>query len=815
MQMLGLYYTVASGKDVNALVDLSKDASGKVALRGEIRDVLGINLRNKSINFNTRGQVIKDCLRQHAVHAGVPSGWWNEDLSQEEGAGKKGYRGKATLGQRRKRTSRHVAVSPPLSKLKQEMQKVRDDRGGEFNGEKFPFDPPISIKNPAVGDRTRWHVAVNEGTAEYTLRTSQRKAVLCSIVTGLPTKLLAWHQQYGFVAKALAEYQAMARAVLVGLLQRTGYVEAASIPDDHQELAELVHKKYTTLNICLWGDNADLASRSHAAFLWHIVYYPWQWENEDAFGAITEQPCLLLLCEAGAGRADITRCIERVTEDFLAMEGKEVPVNRTSVRIRLKYLLGDEHFLAPGIGVNGSGNADTSYASVTSAAQRRDFKAWVRSFFCQHWRPAEIVSHVQKSGYSHLNIGELKRPALCDLLDAMGGDEEIDLQKARDGLTKSQGGCNQDDLQRAATVKMQGACAVPGWSTANPNALIESDMLKEMRAARDAMHSCGHNIKHCLMVVKRLEGTEVAASIEKEMKAVGCGEGTMIRCCDYRMVAAKHAKVFAHCQVIEPKRLMELCGHLTKIAYLHPNKRTRKTILAFGVLAMEWQALLKSLCPKEGTKRQFKGKHGMSHTALFGRYFHFWSMEAVLQTRLQSLRCTITERHEAFFAVLKPILSTTSNYDENYLLRAAERQQMEEIFKGLNQNARRYKQESTIMTQAFDSTSDLSAITLSHEQVASSDYLVFCCMFADYMSDAWIKVKAGSPVVMVNGRSVQEVVIQIGAAGGNDSAWLFSDVWDDVASMKTKLQVKMQTHVESGEVPGWERGSMLTAMRTR
>jgi hypothetical protein len=94
---------------------------------------------------------------------------------------------------------------------------------------------------------------------------------------------------------------------------------------------------------------------------------------------------------------------------------------------------------------------------------------------------------------------------------------------------------------------------------------------------------------------------------------------------------------------------------------------------------------------------------------------------------------------------LKPILSTTSNYDENYLLRAAKRQQMEEIFKarGLNHNARRYKQESSIMTQAFDSTSNLGAITLSHEQVASSDYLVFCYIFTDYMSDAWIKVKTG------------------------------------------------------------------------
>jgi hypothetical protein len=124
--------------------------------------------------------------------------------------------------------------------------------------------------------------------------------------------------------------------------------------------------------------------------------------------------------------------------------------------------------------------------------------------------------------------------------------------------------------------------------------------------------------------MKKLEGiTEVAASIEKEMKAVGCGEGTITRCCDYRMVTAKHAKVFARCQASEHKRLMELCGHLTKIAYLHPNKRTRKTTLAFGVLGMEWQALLKSLCPvpkrRDQAPVQGQARHE-PHRAIWARY---------------------------------------------------------------------------------------------------------------------------------------------------------------------------------------------------
>jgi hypothetical protein len=62
---------------------------------------------------------------------------------------------------------------------------------------------------------------------------------------------------------------------------------------------------------------------------------------------------------------------------------------------------------------------------------------------------------------------------------------------------------------------------------------------------------------------------------------------------------------------------------MTKMVYLPPTKRTRRTVFAFGVIAMLWQSLLKKLCPREGTKREFKRKYGMTHTALFGRYYHF------------------------------------------------------------------------------------------------------------------------------------------------------------------------------------------------
>jgi hypothetical protein len=240
---------------------------------------------------------------------------------------------------------------------------------------------------------------------------------------------------------------------------------------------------------------------------------------------------------------------------------------------------------------------------------------------------------------------------------------------------------------------------------------------------------------------------------------------------------------------------------------------------------MQWQALLKKICPswrlldtnEKRTKREFKVKFGLSHASLFGRYFHFWSMESVLQFRLQSLRCTVAERHEAFFAVMNPILHGTSAHreDQDYLLLAAERQQMEGIFGELFHNQRSHEKEASLISKAFDSRSKVDDITLTHEEVASDDYLVFCCIFADYMGNAWMEVNAGSTMreVGLHGRKVRKVTLHIGAAGGDESPLVFCDVWDNVASMKRKLRIQMQTHLESGEVPGWERGGMLTAMR--
>ena len=52
----------------------------------------------------------------------------------------------------------------------------------------------------------------------------------------------------------------------------------------------------------------------------------------------------------------------------------------------------------------------------------------------------------------------------------------------------------------------------------------------------------------------------VADLIDGDMGMINCGVRTMMRCCDWRMVAAQHTKVFRHCQHADHKRLMELCS---------------------------------------------------------------------------------------------------------------------------------------------------------------------------------------------------------------------------------------------------------------
>ena len=545
MSKLGLYYTqehVAKTRcDVDAVVDLGRQG-GEVVLRDNIKDTLGIYHADGSINFDRRCQIIKACMKGKAE---VPEGWFNEDLAPGD---RMKISGLSPDAQRRKRLSPYVAVSPTVAKIKKALQLARDT--GEINwyDEVHPFVPGVSIKNPAADDRTSWKVSMADGLATYTLRTTKRKAVLCPLATGLPAKLLQWHQKYGFVAKSLPQYLNMEVPVLLHLLCRSGYqkkelTESArhgepfdytmSTIDDHSELAALVHKTYSTLRLCLWGDNADLSGHSHAAFLWHVVYYPWQWDNTDAAFEITK-PNLHLLCRAGAGREHITRCIERVTEDFLVMQGVGMPVNRTMATLILKYCLGDEHFLSPAAGLTGSGNADTSYASITSAATRREFKEWSLSFFCWHWRPAEIVSQVRKSGWTTLDIDKLNRVQLCDLLQAMECDS-VDVVVARGELRANTGGYNQDHLKKVAKRMLQGACAVPGWCSADPDALEDSPMLMGMRFVRDGMHSSAMNIAHCIAVIKLLEGSVVAKLIEEECRKLGCGEGTMMRCCDWRL----------------------------------------------------------------------------------------------------------------------------------------------------------------------------------------------------------------------------------------------------------------------------------------
>ena len=147
---------------------------------------------------------------------------------------------------------------------------------------------------------------------------------------------------------------------------------------------------------------------------------------------------------------------------------------------------------------------------------------------------------------------------------------------------------------------MQGACATPGWCVSNPDCLRETFTFERMRYARDGMHSSAHNIEHCCRFIQSKETEEVATEIKQNMLRIGCGEGSMMRCCDWRMVAAHHNMVFESCKPAH-RELMRLCGHITKFVYLRPDDRTLASVFALGVLAMRWQSLVKRLCPQSPT----------------------------------------------------------------------------------------------------------------------------------------------------------------------------------------------------------------------
>jgi hypothetical protein len=73
----------------------------------------------------------------------------------------------------------------------------------------------------------------------------------------------------------------------------------------------------------------------------------------------------------------------------------------------------------------------------------------------------------------------------------------------------------------------------------------------------------------------------------------------------------------------------------------------------------------------------------------------------------------------------------------------------------------------------FNRTSKLTDVTLTHEEVASTDYLVLRCMFMDYHGYGdWFKVKVDSPVMVINGRKVQEVIVRVTEGGDNGRAML-------------------------------------------
>jgi hypothetical protein len=129
------------------------------------------------------------------------------------------------------------------------------------------------------------------------------------------------------------------------------------------------------------------------------------------------------------------------------------------------------------------------------------------------------VAHVQKSGLSALDIDKLDRGELCDLLEAMGCPTDYTAARHH---TKTDGGCNVDELRRAAKHMVRGACAVPGWCSADADAFTDSPMLNQMSFVRDSMHSSSSNSEHCALVVMQLEGEVVAAQIRANMAKIGC-----------------------------------------------------------------------------------------------------------------------------------------------------------------------------------------------------------------------------------------------------------------------------------------------------
>ena len=825
LQQLGLFNINGSDDIISTAVQLKRQARGQPLTVG---DRLSITTADGGINFTNRGQIVRESIELDANCP--PRKWFNDYLSKKE---RKATSGVAPDANRREMKKVKVqgkgvvtiAASPSPEKLQKRMQRVRDEGGIERDGDTYSWVNPQSIANPLCSTKQRLVAVVPpSGDVEYRAVEVQQRAVLCPVSTGIPVKLAGWHRRYGFLAKTIRQYKAMQVAELVALLRKTGYgmghMEHSdrrggafdftqSGEEDREELAQHVHDAHTTIHLCLWGDNADLAGHDHAAFLWHVVYYEWQWESKEAFQL--ERPNLHMIARSGADRQSITQCIARLTEDFLLLEGVDVPVGRTFARVRVKYCLGDEHFLAPAAGLIGSGHAATSYSSITSTACRGAFKDWSRSFFSRHWTPADIVDRVRETGWVQLNLDELRKEELVALLRVMHSDA-IDYDRI-DSDPRS-GGYTVGELRSVAKAAMQGACATPGWCVSNPDCLRETFTFERMRYARDGMHSSAHNIEHCCRFIQSKETEEVATEIKQNMLRIGCGEGSMMRCCDWRMVAAHHNMVFASCKPAH-RELMRLCGHITKFVYLRPDDRTLASVFALGVLAMRWQSLIKRLCPQSAT---FKAINGVGHAAMFGRYFHFWSMEAVLQYRLNSHRNTITERHEAFFAGMKKILRLTSSnrVDQDHLLRAAERSQMEGIYKEMQHTSNAYDHEASKMSQVFDSSSKLADITLTHNEVASDDYLVLCCIFPDYVgSGSWFTVKDGSAAKEVMGRQVQEVVVRVTEGVGDGNAMLLSDMWEDIGSMKHLLQAKLSERIAIHALVGWvDRSNLLTAMNS-
>jgi hypothetical protein len=262
----------------------------------------------KGICFDNRGQIFRDSMELGALSP--PKAWFNDYDQQSGTQGRSGTNKRRAIVQVKEKGKGVVTItaSPTAAVLKQQFQKVKDDGYLVRDNVKYNWVNGLSIASPLCRVKQRKVAVIPSDGGEVVYKEVEvlQQAVLNPLSTTIAAKLADWHRKYGFQAKSLAMYREMQVGELVELLLETNYCVGhkvdsprrgekfdftESVEEDRNELAGLVYREYSTLSLCLWGDNADLASHDHAAFLWHVVFYDWQWENAGAFN-IVERPNL-------------------------------------------------------------------------------------------------------------------------------------------------------------------------------------------------------------------------------------------------------------------------------------------------------------------------------------------------------------------------------------------------------------------------------------------------------------------------------------------------------------------------------------------